>query len=290
MSQPQVLCDQQLTLRTGNGGWLRLAWSKTKLWYGRLLLSTLLISAPSQAEPPTWQLVTEHFPPFNYQQQGNLTGFSTELLKRMMEDNQLAYQIALYPWARAYQIVLDSPHTLIYSIGRTKEREDAFYWVGPLANVDVYLWQSVDAPPLDLKDPMQFKRARLAFIRKSAIEKRLLSDKRFNKENNYPVTEIEDALMMLAHRRVDGVLMAINMEEEKAQLLKHLADKIERRQKVLTLPLYAALNKASGRQTAELLQQSLYQLRAKGDYQQLLDEYGLGDELVNLPVPALTEQ
>lgn len=278
MFQQQIQYAQRLTLFSGSMVRMWPALAKGRIWSASLLFFTLLFPVRSTAEQPTWQLVTEHFPPFNYQHNGEFSGFSTELLKRMMEDNQLPYQISLYPWARAYQRVLDSPHSLIYSIGRTKEREAYFYWVGPLANVDVYLWQSSDAPPLRLKDHTQLRNARLAFIRKSAIEKRLLLDRRFSKENTYPVTEIEDALMMLAHRRVDGVLMATNMETEKARLLTRLADNIERRQKVMTLPLYAALNKASGEQTAQLLQQSLYRLRGNGDYQQLLDKYGLADE------------
>ncbi|GAA0352468.1 transporter substrate-binding domain-containing protein [Bowmanella denitrificans] len=243
-------------------------------------LYCLCHSAFSHADTPTWQLVTEHFPPFSYEQQGQMKGFSSDLVKLLMEDNNLTYQFSLYPWARAYQLALDTPNTLLYSVGRTEEREASFYWVGPLASINVWLWQPPGDPALDLQDSQQMRKFRIAVIRKSAVEKKLAIDKRFTKENTYPVTEIEDALLMLSHRRVDGVLMASNMEKDKATLLEKLKDKVEKRQMVMELPLYAALHKASGKETAEHLQQSLFKLRGNGKYQQLLDEYGLGPELV----------
>ncbi len=44
------------------------------------------------------------------------------------------------PWARAYETTQNTESTLIYSIGRTKEREKFFKWVGIIAPADYYLF------------------------------------------------------------------------------------------------------------------------------------------------------
>ncbi|MGK5026025.1 substrate-binding periplasmic protein [Janthinobacterium sp. RB2R34] len=101
--------------------------------------------AGAQGEPaaaaPRLMLVTEEFEPFNYLEQGKLTGYSVEVARALVERAGIAYSIAAYPWARAYSMAQQLPNVLIFSLARTPAREKQFQWIAPLARRQVYLYQ-----------------------------------------------------------------------------------------------------------------------------------------------------
>ena len=110
---------------------------------GKVLLSTLLIfvlalevtgqSRPTETQTSPITVVTEYWFPFNYlDDSGEVTGTSTLVVRKMLENAGLSYHIDLYPWSRAYQIATTDKNVLIYSIMRTSERENKFQWICPL--------------------------------------------------------------------------------------------------------------------------------------------------------------
>jgi polar amino acid transport system substrate-binding protein len=88
---------------------------------------------------------------YTYVSNGQVAGPATEVVKATLEKARVAdYQIAVYPWARAYGIAAQKPNVLIYPIVRTAAREKLFNWVGELARVPIYLYRlrSADNPPI----------------------------------------------------------------------------------------------------------------------------------------------
>lgn len=85
--------------------------------------------------------VTEEFPPYNYTENGKLTGYSVEVVEELLKRAALDYQIASYPWARAYQMAQRTSNVLIFTIVRTPEREADFYWIGSVAQRKLYLYK-----------------------------------------------------------------------------------------------------------------------------------------------------
>lgn len=77
--------------------------------------------------------VTEDFEPYNYQENGVITGLSTEVVKATFAKAGIDVEIGLYPWARAYNMALEQENILIYSIGKSEAREKLFKWIGPIA-------------------------------------------------------------------------------------------------------------------------------------------------------------
>lgn len=128
-----------------------------KIW----LLSVLIFILSMPALGQEIQIVTENYPPYNYEENGEIKGVSTEIVKAVLKEMGLDIQIRVYPWARAYQMALEEPGTLIYSIGRTPEREDKFKWVGFIAPADQIL--------LSLKERTDIKLNRLDDIRKYKV-------------------------------------------------------------------------------------------------------------------------
>jgi len=78
-------------------------------------------------------ILTENLPPLNYVKEGELVGPSVEIVKEIQRRVGSREKIQVYPWSRAYKIALEDENVVLFSTTHTKERDDKFKWVGPLA-------------------------------------------------------------------------------------------------------------------------------------------------------------
>jgi polar amino acid transport system substrate-binding protein len=108
--------------------------SRALLFCGLVSLSLAAVSGESV------KILTEEFPPYNFTENGRITGFSTEVVEAVLKEIKVQGDFQSMPWARAYETTQNTANTLIYSIGRTKEREKLFKWVGVVASADYYLF------------------------------------------------------------------------------------------------------------------------------------------------------
>ncbi|XPV77824.1 MAG: substrate-binding periplasmic protein [Desulfovibrio sp.] len=112
-----------------------------------ILLVALLLPHSIHADEQRFLVLTENYPPYNYQEHGQVIGISTDLLMRIFEMCNNPTQrkdIQLLPWKRAYQDFFRESNTLIYSTVRTEEREALFKWVGPIAHTRIGLVARAD--------------------------------------------------------------------------------------------------------------------------------------------------
>jgi polar amino acid transport system substrate-binding protein len=93
--------------------------------------------SPAQADP--LHFVIESYPPSNYMENGVLKGTSVDLMKAVMADAGIEYDIELMPWARAYALAQSKEDYCVFSTAQTPEREKLFQWVGPLLKGYNYL-------------------------------------------------------------------------------------------------------------------------------------------------------
>jgi len=121
-------------------------------WQKRCVLCAALVGAvmgmASLAKAETLKVLTEEFPPYNYTENGAITGFSTEVVQAVLKEVKLQGEFQSMPWARAYETAQNADNVLIYSIGRTPQREKLFKWVGVIAPTQYYLFS---LPPRKLK-------------------------------------------------------------------------------------------------------------------------------------------
>ncbi|RQD83971.1 MAG: ABC transporter substrate-binding protein [Methanocalculus sp. MSAO_Arc2] len=99
--------------------------------------------AEELTEAPDLIYLTEDFPPFNYEEEGELKGIGVELL-------QEAYQEMGFPlsdenirigfFSEGYQLTLTTPGYAFFSAARTPEREDLFLWAGPIGSYEIVLF------------------------------------------------------------------------------------------------------------------------------------------------------
>ncbi|MBZ9791249.1 transporter substrate-binding domain-containing protein [Rhizobium sp. 3T7] len=99
----------------------------------RLLLVTLLsISASTQAIAAGVILATEEYPPFSYRDGKAIKGASVEQVEKVMKDAGIDYQIAMMPWARAYNLAQTTPMSCVFTTAHSETRDPMFKWVEPL--------------------------------------------------------------------------------------------------------------------------------------------------------------
>lgn len=120
------------------------------------------------------RIVTEEMPPYNMTQNGKVTGLSTEVLRAVLDEVGIQAPIQPMPWARAYDLALNSENVLIYSITRTAQREKLFKWVGTVAPTNWYLYARSDSK-LRLTGLEDVRKHQVATVNEDAGEQYLVA-------------------------------------------------------------------------------------------------------------------
>ncbi|MEO6564900.1 MAG: transporter substrate-binding domain-containing protein [Casimicrobiaceae bacterium] len=100
-----------------------------------LLATTIMLSAVVFAMPAhALTLLTEENPPFNYTENGKLTGLVTELVLETVKRANMSFTVEVLPWTRAYMRTQAEKDTCLFATARLENREKLFTWVGPFAS------------------------------------------------------------------------------------------------------------------------------------------------------------
>lgn len=99
-------------------------------WASRLLLAGFILNTPAWSA--SLRLLTEESAPFNFTQDGRLTGLFVEVVQEIQRRLGNKDQIESIPWARGYRLALTEPNVVLFSTARNPEREHRFQWVGPV--------------------------------------------------------------------------------------------------------------------------------------------------------------
>ncbi|ADU61546.1 MAG: transporter substrate-binding domain-containing protein [Pseudodesulfovibrio sp.] len=87
-------------------------------------------------------VMTEQYPPFSYQVDGEARGFCVELVQRILERLGLGESdIVFYPWARAYMKLKEEDGHVLFPMSRSVERDGLFRFVGPVFDDTLYFFR-----------------------------------------------------------------------------------------------------------------------------------------------------
>jgi polar amino acid transport system substrate-binding protein len=116
---------------------------------------------------------TEQWPPYNYEEAGEVKGIASDVLRAICVDAKLICNLNLVPWARAYKIVSNAPNTVLFTTARKASREKEFLWVGPLLprSTWVYVKTATDKAGSADRDMTQF---RFGIVRDEAARQDLI--------------------------------------------------------------------------------------------------------------------
>ncbi len=100
------------------------------------LLIVLIIFFPlfAYSQEPRLSVVTESSPPLHYiDKYGRVAGESTDKVRQILKLAALEADFSVYPWARSYTMAEKNAGTLIFSLAKTAERKDKFYWIAEVS-------------------------------------------------------------------------------------------------------------------------------------------------------------
>lgn len=246
-----------------------------------VLLFWLAVAAPAAAESLT--VVTEEMPPFNYSENGKVTGMATEVVRATLERADLPGEFQVLPWKRAYQTALDRPDVLIYSIGRNPEREDKFQWVGVIAPVNLYFFKLRRRDDIALgavADARQYKIGAVS----GDYTADFLRSRGFEPDVNLDVTgSFTLNLRKLFGGRIDLVLVdeltiAALLREEAASGRPYRMADLDKALFVeeLSTGMYMAFSRGTSEATVAAAREALAAIKADGAYDAILERYRSG--------------
>lgn len=215
---------------------------------------------------------TEDWAPYNYEENGQVRGISTDILRAACSAAKLDCSIALVPWARAYKNATTEPKALAYTTARKPSREHEFAWVGPILPRSTWVYTREDGttPPTSAAD---LAKLRIGIVRGEASEQDLLAA-------GVPATALiaqptnVDVLRMLLAGGVDAmvdteVAMHWNLKNQGLTARSvHQAFKLTEEG-----AYYFAINPGTPPQTVEKLQTALDKLRASGQITRITRRY-----------------
>ncbi|KXI28114.1 substrate-binding periplasmic protein [Paraglaciecola hydrolytica] len=219
---------------------------------------------------------TENYPPSNYLENGKLVGISVETLKLIWKTLDVAEQkIHVVPWARGYSDTLKNKNTVLFTTSRTLDRESLFKWVGPIYTAKHVLVARADFKHniVKIEDAYRFP---VAAIRNDISELALVAAG-FPKRNIAPLTNLQQALLLLANGRLD--LIIISRSGLKQLLLENnlQAEQFQIVIEVNQESNYFAFNKQTPDFVVKEFQQAFDSLAKQ--HQKLLNKYGLSNTI-----------
>lgn len=141
--------------------------TKTRLYLVTIralaLITLYFASTPTRADG-SLTVLTEHFPPFSYERDGQLSGYSVELVRAILDEAGETYQLRLAVWDGAYKLARSQENVLIFSMARTPRRERLFQWVGELARYTTGFYRHRDRTDIQASSLSELKPYRIALL------------------------------------------------------------------------------------------------------------------------------
>jgi polar amino acid transport system substrate-binding protein len=167
-------------------------------FYFLLILNLCIFSI--SAKDLILEVYTEDAYPLQYKKEGKIVGLATTQVEKVLKEANIKYKIIMQPWARVYNTALLKPNVLIYSIARTKEREELFSWLGSIQKLKYSLYglENTNLKPTDSFETLN--KFRLAVGRDSAIH-HYLANKKLT--NFHLINNNDQSIKMLLANRID---------------------------------------------------------------------------------------
>ena len=240
-----------------------------------------VVSGVAKASPadkvwnePVLHFYSEHFPPYNFEQDGVAKGINAEIVLRLCELANVRCDIQFYPWLRALENAQKDPRGGLFSIVKTQKRQPLFQWVGPLASSQSFFYKLKKRTDIHLNSLDDAKRFGVAVANGDIYQEQLL-EQGFERGKNLLDFPTKSAPMdMFLKGKVDLVIGSEIVMP--AWLAPHKASMADVEQVLELRDLgnnYLALNLQVSAEVQQRLQQALEQLKSSGEFTQIVERY-----------------
>ncbi|WP_254911212.1 ABC transporter substrate-binding protein [Pseudoalteromonas sp. A601] len=192
-------------------------------------------------------IVTENFPPAQYLDDNQqLTGHVVEKVRKALDASSIDYAISVHSWSTAFNTALRDPQTCIFSVTRSKEREDKLLWIAELAELTTNFY-ALNSKNIQLDNLEQAKQYRVAVL-KDNYSHQYLSSQGFEEGKNLLAMDSFDNIFNIVHSRKNNIDLVI-LPKQRVDFEQQSQPTADSLQPVLKLnikqpSLYFACNKA----------------------------------------------
>lgn len=149
---------------------------------GSMTLSAGCLSGQSSKSVPVASpmenlvFYTEQLPPYNYEENGTLKGFTVDLLEAVTAEMGAKIpreKIQVVPWEEGYRAALTGNRTVIFAMARVPARENSFKWAGPIY-AERYVFFANRDTTITITDPEDLMEFRIGVVTDDVAVQQLL--------------------------------------------------------------------------------------------------------------------
>jgi ABC-type amino acid transport substrate-binding protein len=242
-----------------------------KLFLGISLIGLLCVSLfISNAAAGTYTILTEDYPPFNYTEDGNLTGLSTEVMFEILNRVKHPKEIKVKLWSEAYEQTMKNSNCILYSMTRTKERQDSFKWVGPVAPNRVVFYKKKGSD-LKIKTLDDARKVGKIGTYKDSASDQFLKQEGFT--NIVSAASDDENASKLFSGEIDLWIVGELTGIHKAKASGNDPAGLEKALDVIETQLYIAFNKETPDEEIAKWQKVLDEMKKTGIYKKIMSKY-----------------
>ena len=234
-----------------------------KIILGIVLLSISILNA--------LDLMTEDYPPYNYTNEKGLpTGISVDIVKDTIKKTGDKDNITIVPWARSYHDIQIKKNQVLFVMTRTKQRENLFKWVGPVASNDWVMYANKKfGDTITNLEQLKNSKYIIGTYKDDACEL-YLKQKGFTNISSVPNDNLN--VKKLSRNRIDLWIVGEYQGYIKAKRFG-LEKNIKKVFKVKHTTLYIAFSKDVDDSIIQQWQKELDEMKQDGRYQTILNKY-----------------
>ena len=232
---------------------------------------------------PGLKIVTTNEFPFQYQTKQknnamegyNEEGISYELVKSILKHSGLkSYEIKWYPWARAYRIAQEEKNTAIFSILRSKEREELFDWTCKLFEINNWVYRLKKREDIKIEKIKDLKNYKISVWRDDFRHQFL--EQNLGHRKLYLTNSDKSAILMVRDGRADAFIFyekTFSIFMKKMNLNPNLFKKVFKINELSGTGLYLATNKESDPNLIKMLKIGLEKSKLTGEFDMIIGKF-----------------
>lgn len=143
-----------------------------KTLFGALALFLLVIVSPPlfANDKPLLKAITvdDNFP-YNFLKNNQIQGIGYEVAEQLAERAGMRLETEVVPWSRALITARNQANVLLFSVARITERENDFYWIGPIVKAEDWLYRLAARSELTVKTLEEVKRYKIGDVAHNSI-------------------------------------------------------------------------------------------------------------------------
>lgn len=235
----------------------------------------LYLLVPYAATGQSLTIVSDPYPPFGYVKDGEIVGFTVDLVKLLLKRTGIDGKFVMYPWARAYEMAQKEKNILIYQLTYTEERARLFQLVGPIYHATDCLWKlkvRKDVVVQNLEDARQYW---VGIVRGYFTHKYLLENGFEEGKNLEAVHDDDMNVKKLVSGRVDLMFLDEVVFNYRVATLGYNRDDFEKALSIISHDEYLGFSRQTSPNVVSRFTEALAAMKRDGSYDSLLQNYGV---------------